>query len=976
MNVIYRFIGNPIASSGNIFNTTGAVLNARIQPNGVILINAAQLTSVTAFLPIPSGAGTLEFVSPQVSPLANDFNNDFNVDFGMVNPDPIQSCMFYKADGSPVFGSFTKFPEVVDIPEGAASVRVCYGTIYADAGILVLPGRGKPLAPVYSSEVNVSYEKEADQQFFRKKLDGTLAFVGNDYDWIMSLPFADPVRLLVQKKPYNGGAWEDYLELSFTRIDCTVDEDDKKISVQPEASDEYTDILSGWEKEYNIPDLPVETMPVLITKRPLLQIYVPGDSIITCFLSGMTWEQDATEVSDETELVNTYHFARASQLAEADISVSGGAPSAYAGIWAGKITDATGTNEERTVTLRLPGSTATIKLTTFNQFAQWRFEAYLEDGGETLYYYKSNSIADFRSLAFTMTAFPDSSAVGSLSVDLSTYSVYMRYLLDAAEINGTPTYPLPSEDMSGDNRNYRRVIGYAIDIAQISANLSDTATEWGMADNGKYFLPPSSALGQVWNPVGRSAWRNSSLWFSEYYADDFIEELGRVMYIFRDAYKLSSVISVLLAKIAPDLSFEATEEYSRFLYGGGVADPIGGDRKVLCITPKTNILNGLYSQPQQTAQLTLKTVLDMLANTMQLYWFVEDGKLRIEHIRFFKNGGSYSASAAVGYDLTALKSPKLGKAWAFHTSSWSYDKEDIPERMEFAWSDEGSMPFDGMPIEVLSSLVNAGSIESINVAKFMSDIDMMLLNPSSISEDGFALFGATQRNILPGSIEPSPLRVASGPGYYLSDGSVQYDSSGFGKGWTYVKLRCLPGTEYVLTNAGSSPVVIWTLFREDNTVALYDTVAGPSITTTSDTAYIGLSWRNSLNSLPSAPYPVLNILNVASIVEQTYSLPFVKLTMDGEDYELQNGLLAFAYMQPLYWLDDLPAWSEEINGETVQATGVRRTKQQEVSFPAGTDDPDTQELVKTAIGNGQIEEISVNLSSRMAKATLVYDIEQ
>ena len=39
------------------------------------------------------------------------------------------------------------------------------------------------------------------------------------------------------------------------------------------------------------------------------------------------------------------------------------------------------------------------------------------------------------------------------------------------------------------------------------------------------------------------------------------------------------------------------------------------------------------------------------------------------------------------------------------------------------------------------------------------------------------------------------------------------------------------------------------------------------------------------------------------------------------------------------------------------------------------EDLDTSKLVKTPLGNGQIEKISVNLSSRMNEVTLKYDTE-
>ena len=111
------------------------------------------------------------------------------------------------------------------------------------------------------------------------------------------------------------------------------------------------------------------------------------------------------------------------------------------------------------------------------------------------------------------------------------------------------------------------------------------------------------------------------------------------------------------------------------------------------------------------------------------------------------------------------------------------------------------------------------------------------------------------------------------------------------------------------------------------------------------------------------------------IIPQTYALPFVRRDVDNVTYYLQNGLLAMINLQPQYWLYDMPARNLIVNGVQVWAYGIQRRKSQTVTFPIGNDDPDLMGLVKTQIGNGQFEKISINLSSRTAKATLKHDTE-
>jgi hypothetical protein len=193
-----------------------------------------------------------------------------------------------------------------------------------------------------------------------------------------------------------------------------------------------------------------------------------------------------------------------------------------------------------------------------------------------------------------------------------------------------------------------------------------------------------------------------------------------------------------------------------------------------------------------------------------------------------------------------------GKKWAFGTAKYSYDKEDMPARYEFAWMDEVTKLFKGNPINVLSTFVKEDKVEEINIANFTSDVDYMLLAPEMCSKDGFALL--------------QPL---------------------------------MEGGDYVLPITGT-------------TVGVYD-------------------------------------------------------------YYLQNDLVSMYVLQQLLLTYDMPSRNIELNGQTATADGIQRNKKQQVTFPVGNDDPDVLQLVKTTLGNGEYDKISVNLSSRMAKVTLKYD---
>lgn len=261
--------------------------------------------------------------------------------------------------------------------------------------------------------------------------------------------------------------------------------------------------------------------------------------------------------------------------------------------------------------------------------------------------------------------------------------------------------------------------------------------------DGEYYAPPASLDNEWYRPVAQSNWRNgSSYWFAYHTVFQLLEQVGMSAYTLRNVYPLWSCISVLLSAMGSSVTFAGTSAYSEFLYDA--TNPLSGTAVKLFVTPKSNILAGDYTVPAQKAMTTLGKFLEMLKNVYQCYWFIDaSNRLRIEHISWFKNGGSYSGTPTIGTDLTELLEKRNDTAWAFGVNEYTYEKADMPQRYQFEWMDDERIPFNGEAIEVLSHTVNEGQVESVNVGDFSSDLDYMFLNPSVFSQDGFALLGAT-----------------------------------------------------------------------------------------------------------------------------------------------------------------------------------------------------------------------------------------
>lgn len=692
--------------------------------------------------------------------------------------------------------------------------------------------------PIWTSNAAKDFEKESGEQFFRAKLSGKLTFQRDDYSFIVNEDFDTQFGLEVFISYNAGQTWSSYWVGMFWKTDCEFDEDAGTVVVTPTAVDKYNDVLAGMEKEYNLIELAPEIVQVKADKRPMIQVYIPGQSVVGCFLSGMWWEQECEPVDDTNLLENSYHFWLNKTQRVVDVLEKGSLdiPDAFTGPAVAQNTEYEFTNGD-------------YKFKYVVGAGAYSWQILRASDNTILWFTNDNTVP---SLPYELTLQPNTGAgvTGNVKIYLHDFAVYCRYVTDVESINGTQTFPIPADDIVPNNRNYHYVIGYDFpDTIAFSSQVTETPNQWGLYQPGLYYQPPYSLIGQEFFPVARNAWGRVSVWFTFFLFDSQIEPQARQPFVMKDVYLLSSVISVLLGKIAPGITHEATTDYSEFLYGTNLV----GIQQTLMITPKSNVISAGYDQPAQKAPITLRQVTNMLRDCFRCYWFIDDqDRFRVEHIQFFRNGGSYSGTPVVGPDLTIEQVTRNGKSWSFGRNQYKFDKPEMAARYQFGWMDDVTQLFDGYPINILSKYVNPDYIEEVQVNQFTSDIDYILLNPNDVSKDGFVLLAAVLQN-----------------------------------------------GEYVL--------------------------------------------------------------------------PYINYQFGVNDHNLQNAYVAFHTLQE-YYAYDMPAPSYEINGVQRTAIGTKRLKNQTLRFPMLTD-PDLFKLVKTNLGNGTIEKISINLSSRNATATLRYDTE-
>ncbi len=937
MNPIYKFELN---------RPTVNLLNPKTVVSGLLSTSNGQITSSTIYR-------SSDFIP--VTPGTNYKLCDKDTFTSIAAP----AACFYTANKTFISGSYG----IANTPSNAAFIRVSFQGSGADWG--VFPSNVSywsdyvtPQAfPIYKDDLAKEFELQQNQEFFRAKLSGKLTFVGPDYDWIVGRVF-DFQYLLTLFISYDAGRnWAEYWRGTFWKTDCEFDGDAKTVTVTPTVQDQYNDVLAGMEKEYNLIDLAPEIVPVKADKRPMVQVYVPGQSVVGCFLSGMWWEQEAEPENDETKLVNDFHFSLNKVMTIAD--VSGSMSPQLSTMFLKQFSGDSRFNprEQGTTEFTATGFKLVYGYGAGSAGSQFAWYIVRTSDNVTLWrFVVSNQTPPLLPVQVTLTPVSGSGATGDVTLYVHDLAVYSRLVCDTETIeigsSSLNTYEIPADDIVENNRNYRRAIGYYFPNTIIfSTTLVSTPTQWGLYQPGQYYYNPAdnpiAGLGEAF-PVARNSWGRVSIWYVFSFIDWIVEESARAPFTLRDAFPLSSVISVLLGQIAPGITHAATTDYSAFLYG---TNPISYIAQTLLITPKSNIISAGYDQPAQKAPITLKRVMDMLRDCFRCYWFIDaQNRFRIEHITYFMRGGTYSGTPVVGIDLTAEKVTRNNKEWAFARNQYQFDKPNMAARYQFGWMDDVTQLFEGYPIDIISKYVNPDNIEEISVSQFTSDIDYILLNPGAISKDGFVLLSTIQNRSFQNSTyadSSSQTRFecvingnfAAGEtiGIYMSDSSNILQNNN-------ASIR--DDTDNSIGIARGGRTVDITLPRNTNKIVITKNVGG-----------------------------IIGNGTVSIIIEKrnVWELPYINFNIDGTDHILQNAYVAFVYLQR-YYAFDMPAYQYEINGEPMYAFGIKKLKTQQLRFPV-LNDPDLVQLVKTNIGNGTIQKLSVNLSSRNANVTLKYDTE-
>lgn len=889
--------------------------------------------------------------------------------FNLISVNSYNAIFFYDKDQNFIsYKSLTSTNNTVIIPPTRAKYfAVRFTTV--DANFAVKRNTSfiyftEKVEPHYK-DLNKKYAKESGQEFFRISLDGKINLFGDAYEIVKQSSLESQLIFIIEKYNRKSGKYLEYYKGEFNKTDCKFDYDKKKCELKTTAIDEYNEVMNKYDNTYDLIKLAPEITRIDLHKRSLMQVYVRGANSITNFFGGTYWEDDVNSAIDShDDLINKYYFAYIKAgnefyVKHAGIEAVNGVYAGTNGYWSqwNGYTCYMGTDT--------PGVKAYIYIKRnsddtilYQSEKQWTFlekdNCYI--GREDIVMVNVNNSSD----KFTIES-------------PFVYHIYRRLLCDVDTVEDSEgvknTYNLPSDDFVTDNRNYKKCIGLRGGMFFCTSRAVDEPTKYGLNDYNQYFtnqfIPSSAGIGRAL-PISKNSWANASLWYVYDSFYEYFEERLRKQYTLKDSYSIGAAIKAILKKIDPTISHEPTAEYSQFLYGND--NPLGLAKFYVYITQKTNILKGNYDQPAQKAETSLEELMKMLRDCFRCYWYIEDNKFKIEHIYFFMNGGSYSSQSSYQLDFTALTDQFNKKLSSYFQSEVEFEKSDLNQRYEFGWMDDVTDLFGGVAIDVKSQYIQKDKTEEINIGQFSSDVDFMLFNPSNFSDDGFALLcpiipnlartsevtynkyitnrgvigNISDWNMITAKVNPgSVLRIYS-PNYIAGNiGALGYSSQKVTSGQvSYVDMQNLPSDEngYKVFNIPLGIEYIYINIK----------------TSSGDFTYSMKLYVDNMLQLP--------IITAEGLIDE-----------NGDTYKAvaQNWYASWIYLQNLY-MYDMPAQNIESNVVgTLYARDVKKCMKHTIEFPS-EEDLDELELVKTAFGNGKIDEMSFNINTRQAKVNLLY----
>lgn len=628
------------------------------------------------------------------------------------------------------------------------------------------------------SDLNMKYTKEANQVYYVPSFDSALTFVETEFDLIVSqdirvkfsLSMVDTYHIFSTK------------QMSFMRTDCEIDVNHKLVTVTPKLFNPYKKLIDKRDEEYSVVDMGLEKKTLQMNDFPSWEVYAYGDTSVAISVKNSITLNTITSEPDMAAL-GRWNIPDGDEDPSGDMGFyTGDTYPKTMNCIAAKFVD-NGTevilkcirnrflqvdfNLDPAIYTQLESEDGVYVLQIYFRYLQdvgsYAFKYYawyrvFKNGSlltETSYPYNDdpstqhgvyNSIRDYFGVRRVVN-------IGSAQATIFGFFIFPR-LLSNKEYSESLNYVKLNlaNDICASNKRFakRPTIDFVNNETNlyvvVSSRVSDTNKGYGqVANTNTYYDTPDDVY--KYKPAYKDSWWGGvSFWYKYYEVQSYVQSYTAVKVLY-DAYLLSDVIKGLLQKIDSSIVFESDAQHSMFFFN--LLNPItNASNNTLYVTQKSNVLLFSYDYPAWKAPLKWSQLEELLAHAFNCYTelFYDDSDsawhLRIEHIKYFLNGHTYSdESTAAVVDLVQAYDGFNREPLSFRTNRWKYDTESQANRYEFSWMDTQSDYFVAAPLIVTDeySMYEDAKKESCNISWFSSDIDFLTTVPSECSSDGFAI---------------------------------------------------------------------------------------------------------------------------------------------------------------------------------------------------------------------------------------------
>lgn len=873
-------------------------------------------------------------------------------------------------------------------PAGVASQRVC--------------------SPTYGDDLALSIEMESDEWYRKRKLEGKLTFLREDYGWIMGCAFDGTFKLTVQSSNDGGATWQPYLEGTFSRANLEIDEDNQNVVLNGlNEGGEYNAIENGKSEEYDlmklIPDSEAkevqgEVHPALALVDECSEVSKPTTSDIYCgaaFTSGgynsdteLFWAEDKNMSARSTANLCTI-------IAEA--KVQGGI---YEGLYSGIVIYGTAQKQwidnvqrEYTVYITSPGGL----LSNSDNTKFLRFGLYCDRDTNNRHayirFYLDNMLVETKQIRDMYMDNPYYSPM-SFSVDGGYIQIRLHYIYASLLTQAIPLIAfLPRINYLDTSSYYKGIRPFNNNDDGLVVIPSVRTVEQpnghglvpGTGEQGtvpQYFAPPYDS--DQWIPLAEDNWNYGSMWYriTPSVANGLLDPSKVGSFRWVRCWTLGTCLDRLLKKITNNkVTFDQSEAGSEFLYAA--VNPLTqGEPFEYLFTQKSNVMRpSVGGEGAARCIVRLDWFLEFLRNALNCYWWLEERNggtyaFRVEHVEWFRRGGSYTGQMDAQFNLTEIKTRRnflrngdAAKRLNDQLHKYSYEMNGMTEKYLFSWQgDGGSDAFKGNPMWFKAGWVEKGTSESKEVDNIFADLSWLMLNAGS--------------------------DTASSKNY---DGLFVF--SGYRAGQSDLWRENAPAISQYLPFYARTYLCLTIPVGQSVTVELYDEstgIAQPMKIYHGTGEEMVIVNDNPYNYAPplllrvnlGSGYANITIHRLHSTLGNVYNVPNVANRL-GDGY-LQNGVLAWPWLQCEFLHYDIPAqrWSydsDDIDTATFETSGtVKLRKKQEVPLLPLPTKSDEEDLDKGVIGGlkdsqgqlqtGIVKSATINLGTRNATLTLMYDM--